>query len=195
MYEALVNYIEKALSGGTSPRELKVWLLKHGYTEQSLRETLGGQYLEYFHERNLEIYLDTLLFCIGVPLVLLSSLFFLHSFQLKIPVYTDYILIAVLGMLIGLIMTDLYTRRPVSDPQLIICIFITALISAVIPSTALYYQRLYDLSMLNIGGYGINVDVFEITPMPVLISITIFISLCVPFLIFLLKRSQISSKE
>lgn len=191
MYEALVSYINKSLEEGTSPKELKQWLLKHGYTESMLVEALGSRYLDYFPEKNVEIYLDTLLFSVGTPLVLLSSLFFLHSFEISFPIFLDYFLIAIIAMFIGLIMTDLYTRRPSKEPQLIFCIFFTALCSAVLPSVALYFQKLYDLTMLKLGDYGINVDVFEVTPSPVILAVVIVISMMIPFILFLIKRSQL----
>ena len=54
MYEALISYINKSLGEGTSPKELKHWLLQHGYTEHMLMDALGFKYLEYFPERNFE---------------------------------------------------------------------------------------------------------------------------------------------
>ena len=192
MYEALINYINKAIEEGTSPQELKSWLLKHGYTEDMLREALGSSYLDYFPEKNFEIYIDTLLFSIGVPLVLLSSLFFLHSFELKLPPFIDYVFISLIAMFLGLIMTDLYTRRPVKDPLLIFCIFLTSFSSAVIPAIALYLQKLYDLTMLRFGNYGINVDVFEVMPNPVLLAIVAGLSTVIPFFVFLIKRREVA---
>ena len=137
----------------------------------------------------------SLLFSVGIPLVLLSSLFFLHSFEITFPVILDYFLIAIITMLLGLIMTDLYTRRPSKEPQLIFCVFLTAIISSVLPAVALYLQKLYDLTMLQIGDYGINVDVFEVTPNPIILAIVIAISLVIPFLVFLMKRSQVEIQE
>lgn len=192
MHEALVRYIEKSIEDGTSPKELKAWLLRHGYTEQILVEALGGNYNDYFHESHFEIYIDTLLFSIGIPIVLLSALFFLHSFRFGFSIFIDYILIGLISMFISLIMTDLYTRRPVSDPQLITCIFLTSLISCIIPSMALFYQKQYDLAMIKLGEFGINVDVFEVTPKPVILSMTILFFLLLPFIVFLIKRGQVN---
>jgi hypothetical protein len=195
MYEALISYINKSLEEGTSPKELKHWLLQHGYNEHMLMEALGSKYLEYFPERNFEIYIDTLLFSVGTPLVILSSLFFLHSFDLNFPTFVDYLLISIISMFIGLIMTDLYTRRPSREQQLVFCIFLTVLCSATLPSIALYLQKQYDLTMLEFGEYGINVDVFTVTPNPMLLGLVIAICMFIPFLIYLMKRHQIERTE
>jgi len=194
MYEALITYINNAIADGTPPKELKDWLIKHGYSEQMLRDALGDKYFDFFPEKNIEIYIDTLLFSIGTPLVLLSSLFFLHSFDINFPVVFDYFFISIITMFIGLIMTDLYTRRPSKEPQLIFCIFLTALTSSALPAIALYFQGLYDLTLLKIGDYGINVDVFETAPNPIILAVVIAISIVIPFFIFLIKRSEVGEE-
>jgi len=195
MYEALINYIDRSLEEGTSPKELKKWLLQHGYSERMLMEALGNRYVEVFHERNYEIYVDMLLFSIGTPLVLLSSLFFLHSFEMNFPLIFDYLLLGLIAMFLGLLMTDLYTRRPTVETQLIFCIFVTVLSSAVLPSVALYLQKLYDLTMLKVGNYGINVDVFNVTPNPIMLGFVITILMIIPFIVFLMRRHQLETKE
>jgi hypothetical protein len=191
MYEALRSYIQKSLQEGTSPKELKNWLLKHGYSEHMLMEALGNSYLEYFPELNFEIYIDTVLFTVGTPLVLLSSLFFLHSFEMNFPMFVDYLLLGVLSMFVGLLMTDLYTRRPSRESQLVFCIFITILSAASIPSIALHLQKLYDLSMLQLGEYGIDVAVFTTTPNAFVLGIVIASCMSIPFIVYILKRHEI----